>query len=303
MRNVRLHELFQSDCARLSHDILLGDCLLFFRILLGDPEHSFARCGLAKTEMRLARDGHAYTFREFEEEHGEWATWCWERSTLLNPVSKSKYRWFGEHEKQACHRALLRILRRQNDILIGRKVLTDPRTVQVLSEPVRQLIAGFIAIDQEAKKAMTYMERTLPLEHKSLAKGLISPSDIIHGPLPRASPKSLASCLPPHTNSMQHVAPARRWLLQVRNSGDGQLVCELEAYGDQRSVGHYFHGFPSMQCLANLGMFIGAVPVRLARDNFGQDLIFQDTIDYCFLVHLRSVKKRVRDYHRFTGGG
>ena len=185
LRKVRLHELFQSGRARLSHDILLGDCLLFFRILLGDPEHSFARCGLAQTEIRLARDGHAYTFREFEKEHREWATWCWERSTLLNPVSKSKYHWLCEQEKQACHRALLRNLRRQNDILIGRKVLTDPRTVHVLSEPVRQLIASFIAIDKEAKKAMTYMKRTLPLENKSLAKGLTSPSDIIREGVPR----------------------------------------------------------------------------------------------------------------------
>ena len=74
LRNVRLHELFQSDCARLSHNILLGDCLLFFRILLGDPEHSFARCGLAKTEMRLTRDGYAYTFVIFSV--GDYVLFC-----------------------------------------------------------------------------------------------------------------------------------------------------------------------------------------------------------------------------------
>ncbi|MED5469066.1 MAG: hypothetical protein VX542_02190 [Cyanobacteriota bacterium] len=161
LRIVRLHELFHSERARLSHSILLGD-----------PQHSFARCGWAKTEVRLARDGHGYTFREFEEEHGEWATWCWERSTVLNPVSK--YHWLREQEKQACHRALLCILRKKNDFLLGRKVLTNPRTVHVLPEHVQQLIASFITIDKEAVKSMTYMKRTLFLKNKSMAKGLIT---------------------------------------------------------------------------------------------------------------------------------
>ena len=161
LRIVRLHELFHSERARLSHSILLGD-----------PQHSFARCGWAKTEVRLARDGHGYTFREFEEEHGEWATWCWERSTVLNPVST--YQLLREQEKQACHRALLRILRKQNDFLLGRKVLTNPRTVHVLPEHVQHLIASFITIDKEAVKAMTYMKRTLFLKNKSMAKGLIT---------------------------------------------------------------------------------------------------------------------------------
>ena len=159
---VRLHELFHSERARLSHSILLGD-----------PQHSFARCGWAKTEVRLAKDGHGYTFREFEEEHGEWATWCWERSTVLNPVST--YQLLREQEKQACHRALLCILRKQNDFLLGRKVLTNPRTVHVLPEHVQQLIASFITIDKEAVKALTYMKRTLFLKNKSMAKGLITP--------------------------------------------------------------------------------------------------------------------------------
>jgi len=161
LRIVRLHELFHSERARLSHSILLGN-----------PQHSFARCGWAKTEVRLARDGHGYTFREFEEEHGEWATWCWERSTVLNPVST--YHWLREQEKQACHRALLRILRKQNDFLIGRKVLTNPRTVHVLPEHVQQLIASFITIDKEAVKAMTYMKRKLFLKNKSTVKGLMT---------------------------------------------------------------------------------------------------------------------------------
>ena len=161
LRIVRLHELFLSARARagLSH-----------RILLGDPQHSLARCSWAKTEVRLARDGHGYTLREFEEEHGEWATWCWERSTVLHPIST--YKWLREQDKQACHRALLRILRKQNDVLIGRKVLTDPRAVHVLPEDVKQLIASFITIDKEAVKAMTYMKRTLFLENKSMGKGL-----------------------------------------------------------------------------------------------------------------------------------
>ena len=77
LRIVRLHELFHSERARFSQSILLGD-----------SQHGFARCGWAMTEVRLARDGHGYTFCEFEKKHGEWATWCWERSTVLNPVSK-----------------------------------------------------------------------------------------------------------------------------------------------------------------------------------------------------------------------
>ena len=180
LRNVRLHEFLQWDRARHSHSILLSNRLLLFRILLGDPEHSFARCGLAKTEMRLTRDGYAYTFRELEEEHGELATWYWERSTVLNPVSKSKYHGFRELEKQACHRALLCILRKQNDILIGRKVLTSPRTVRVLPGQVRQLIASFISIDKEAMKAMTYMKRTLLLKDKSHGEGNVSVSILLH---------------------------------------------------------------------------------------------------------------------------
>ena len=163
LRIVRLHELFLSARARagLSH-----------RILLGDPERSLARCSWARAEVRLARDGHGYTFREFEEEHGEWATWCWERSTVLHPIST--YKWLREQDKQACHRALLRILRKQNDVLIGRKVLTHPRAGHVLPEDVKQLIASFITIDKEAVKAMTYMKRKLFLKNKSTVKGLIT---------------------------------------------------------------------------------------------------------------------------------
>ena len=161
LRIVRLHELFFSARARAG---------LSRRILLGDPQHSLARCSWATTEVRLARDGHGYTLREFEEEHGEWATWCWERSTVLHPIST--YKWLREQDKQACHRALLRILRKQNDVLIGRKVLTDPRAVHVLPEDVKQLIASFITIDKEAVKAMTYMKRTLFLKNTSMVKGL-----------------------------------------------------------------------------------------------------------------------------------
>ena len=161
LRIVRLHELFLSARARAG---------LSRRILLGDPQHSLARCSWAKTEVRLARDGHGYTFREFEEEHGEWATWCWERSTVLNPVST--YHLLREQEKQACHKALLCILRKQNDVLRGRKVLTDPRIEHVLLEHVQDIIASFITIDKEAVKAMTYMKRRLFVKNKSMAKGL-----------------------------------------------------------------------------------------------------------------------------------
>ena len=128
--DVRLHELLHSERA------LVGP----HPILLGDPHHrfsSFGRCGLAKTEVRLARDGHGYIFREFEEWYGKRATGYWERSTKLNPVSKS--RGLGDEEKQACHRALLRILRKQNGLLKARKV-----TEHVLPEHVQQLIANFI---------------------------------------------------------------------------------------------------------------------------------------------------------------
>lgn len=158
-RNVRLYELFHSERARPSHSILLGD-----------PQHKFARCGWAKTEVRLARDGHGYTFREFEDEYGEWATWFWERSPVLNPVSR--YHCLQEQEKQACHRALLCIMRKQNDILIARKVLTNSRAVHVLPEYVQQHIASFIMIDKEAVKAMMYVKRKWFLKNKAMAKSL-----------------------------------------------------------------------------------------------------------------------------------
>ena len=79
---------------------------LSHRMLLRYPEHRFAQCGWAKTEMRVARDGHVYTFHDFEEEHGKWATWYWKRSTVLNPVSNGRYNWFRYQEKQTCHRAM-----------------------------------------------------------------------------------------------------------------------------------------------------------------------------------------------------
>ena len=127
LRNVRLHELLHSERARLPRHIFLGD-----------PHHDLSECGWTKTEVRLATDGHGYTFREFEEAHGEWATWCWERSTVLNPVS-GEYLSFCIERKQACHRALLRILRKQNGLLKARKV-----TEHVLPEHAQQLIANFI---------------------------------------------------------------------------------------------------------------------------------------------------------------
>lgn len=162
LRNVRLHELLHSERARLSRHIFLGD-----------PHHDLSECGWAKTEVRLATDGHGYTFREFEEAHGEWATWCWERSTVLNPVS-GEYLSFCIERKQACHRALLRILRNRNDCLKARKVLTNPRsTVHVLPGPLRQFIATFITIDKEAVKAMAHTKRTLVLKNMPLARVLI----------------------------------------------------------------------------------------------------------------------------------
>ena len=68
LTQVRLHELFHSR-ARNSN-----------RIFLGDPQHALSNYNFAKTAVRLATDGNGYTFREFEEEYGEWATWNWERA-------------------------------------------------------------------------------------------------------------------------------------------------------------------------------------------------------------------------------
>ena len=132
----QLYESYHSKRARLSH-----------RILLGDPYHCLKRCEWAETEIRLARDGHGYTFREFEEEHGIWAEWCWERCIVLNPVSNPRYTLFDDAEMKACHKALLCILRKHNDILLGRKVLTDPRIVRILPHEVQGCIASFITID------------------------------------------------------------------------------------------------------------------------------------------------------------
>ena len=150
VRYPRLYERYRRRRTRLSH-----------RILLGDPHHGLKRCDWAETEVRLAGNGHGYTFCEFEEEHGDWATWCWERCTVLNPVSDIRYTLFREHEMQACHRALLCILRKQNEILIGRKVLTDSRIVRVLLDEVQNRIACFITLDKEAMLSMTYSNSSL----------------------------------------------------------------------------------------------------------------------------------------------
>ena len=142
------------------------------RAFLGDPQHRLASFGFAKTEVRLARDGNGYSFCEFKEEHGKWATWCWEKSPILNPGSF--YNRLRQQEKHACHRALLRILRKENDFLKGRKVLTNPRIAHVLPENVVQLIATFVAIDKATVEAMTYVTRTLLLKNKPLATCLTS---------------------------------------------------------------------------------------------------------------------------------
>jgi len=132
-------------------------------ILLGDPRHSLARCRWTKTYLRLAEDGHGYTFQEFDEFHGaEWALWCWVRCEVLNPVDTNTYQKRRRHLNQACHKALLCILRKQNDILIGRKVLTDPRIQEILTEQVQHIIASFISMDEYAVNAMMSV-RTIPM--------------------------------------------------------------------------------------------------------------------------------------------
>ena len=60
----------------------------------------------------------------------------------------------------------MRILRKENDFLKGRKVLTNPTIAHVLPENVVQLIATFVAIDKATVEAMTYVKRTLFLKNK-----------------------------------------------------------------------------------------------------------------------------------------
>ena len=159
LHNVRLYELFYAERARVSLPQRAS-----VRAFLGDPQHRLASFGFAKTEVRLARDGNGYSFCEYQEFHGKWATWCWEKSPILNPGKF--YNRLREQEQYACHRALLRILRKENDFLKGRKVLTNPTIAHVLPEHVVQLIATFVAIDKATVEAMTYVKRTLFLKNK-----------------------------------------------------------------------------------------------------------------------------------------
>ena len=91
LRNVRLHILLDS------------------KKFLSDPCHCLAKCIWTRTEARLAADGYGYTYREFEEEHGEGAFRCWKRSKLFNP--SRAYFSLRKEEQYMCHISLLRILR------------------------------------------------------------------------------------------------------------------------------------------------------------------------------------------------
>lgn len=148
------------------------------RVLLGDPQHCFALSSWSRAELRLSADGIGRTLEEYEEAHGNDAVFRWERSLVLNqtqertaharlkavnpswersasPQARAEYGRLAADEKRACHLALLRFLRRSNDIVKGRKVLTDSRTCKVLSAPLRQLVAAFITAEISAIAAMT----------------------------------------------------------------------------------------------------------------------------------------------------
>ena len=152
--------------------------------LLGDPRHHLAECSWTQTEVRLSSDGKGYTFCEYEEFHGEeWAIWCWERSKLLHPLihhfccvsvddvfmeRSYRYHALSEHEKTQCHRALLRILGKQNDFVKGRKVLTNSKIADVLPLHIQQLIATFITAKMDIVYAMTYVKHKNCLKNKSM---------------------------------------------------------------------------------------------------------------------------------------
>ena len=152
LRNVRLHILFDS------------------RRLLGDPCHCLAKCIWTRTEVRLAADGYGYTYREFEEEHGEWAFWCWKRSKCLNP--SLAYYSLRKGEQYLCHISLLRILREKNDILRAKKVLTSSVLYRQLPHHIQRIIASFSCVDQAWIRAMTYTKNKKAIKNKRLQKRL-----------------------------------------------------------------------------------------------------------------------------------
>ena len=101
----RVQFILQSQ--RLQELFLARGTQVLIPIFLGDPKHHLAQRIWARTEIRLATDGHAYAFKEFEQEHKEWARWCWERSKLLSPQTPSNWQGVQVAERKACHLALL----------------------------------------------------------------------------------------------------------------------------------------------------------------------------------------------------
>lgn len=94
---------------------------------LGHPQHFLSGCDWAKTEVRLAHDGQAYSLQEFCDEYGEWAQWNWFQSRRIHPVSMglAKFVPVGEHvwHEKARHAALLRILTKVNEKIQERHIL------------------------------------------------------------------------------------------------------------------------------------------------------------------------------------
>ena len=136
------------------------------QVLLGNPGHALANYNWTNTELRIARDGQAYSFHEFELEMGGWAEWCWERALFLYPVKV--YSALPDHLKSKLHCGLLRSLCTHNLYLKGRKVLTNSNISGVLPENVQQLIAAFLIPYKDMVRSMTYAKRKIVLTNKAL---------------------------------------------------------------------------------------------------------------------------------------
>ena len=128
-------------------------------------------------DVRLGNDGGGYTFEEWVCWYCgdvERATRCWGSFIVLNPESspshfmKTPRKYFHrELYTWDCHKALLRILCKQNDLLLERKdnvlgLLDD------IPSTAHQLIVGWLTNTEVVTKSMVYL--TLLFQAKPLRR-------------------------------------------------------------------------------------------------------------------------------------
>ena len=119
MSKIRIEELLLSDRA----------------LLLGHPKHSLSNRVWARDEIRLARDGQAYTQCEFASHYGEKNyEWHWNLGEQCSHAC---------HE-QALHKALLRLLKEQNSYIRAWRVLVQPSNASILLRENQLQIVSFL---------------------------------------------------------------------------------------------------------------------------------------------------------------